>query len=209
MQRKQVMYSKILIVFLPLAALVLASGPSRDYNELIGGLLSDDPFTREHAQRELLAAKDDHGIMHAVAGVLTNTPAPRNNDSVERAIFILGQIRTPESIDLLIRYISFPFDAQHLNQTASLPPRGTGIGSRIKYPAVDALTQIGEPCLARVIAKLGSADGFDRQACHAVLEVLKEKAPVVEMLKTAAAKETDEKKRARLQASLQDLTKNR
>ena len=73
-------------------------------------------------------------------------------------------------------------------------------------PAVQALAKIGEPCIEATINKLATTYNVAEQdACFRVLIELREPGLASAMLKRAVARETDPKKRERLQNGVDRL----
>lgn len=172
----------------------------------VEGLLSKDGEVIHEVQNELLAARK-HLITRLIGIIKEKENRTKNQASVHAAILILGEIRALEAIEALVEYIGFPrlyeTEAGIISvQGGSMLDRGLkGIGNT--YPAVQALINIGEPCLDNVIDKLSLTDHLaERTPCLAVLVGLRQRHSVIDMLKEAMNKEGDTKKRDRLQSSL-------
>jgi len=176
-------------------------------------LLSQDG-SQIRAEREgLVAARKElvGRLIEITANVENRVKKPA---SVHSAIFVLGEMRAVEAIEVLVGHIGFPLVREPCPPW--YPARGAGMGQSYghlreagrAYPAAAALIKIGEPCLEAVTEKLGSTDDVVHEhACLAVLVGLREVAVVEEMLKRAAEKETDTKKKKRFQLSLQTLVR--
>lgn len=105
-------------------------------------------------------------------------------DSVDRAMRLLGQLRAPEGVDVLIENIGFPILAEF-----GTPMGGTGplalIGKSPAelFPAVNALTRIGEPAVGPILKRIAHEDGVvERRALIAVLRELENRTAVRERI---------------------------
>jgi hypothetical protein len=174
-------------------------------------LLSNDVNVIEEAKDELIATR-----RNLIEGLIKIVNQKENRikreASVRAAIIVLGEMRAVEAVELLVDNIGFPYVMEPWSEPRPGPPAGMGtIGlglSRIQktYPAVGALVKIGEPCLNAVINKIASTENVNEQkACLGVLINLKPRNSVICMLEDAANKETDTKKKDRLQHSLDML----
>ncbi|MHC4646344.1 MAG: hypothetical protein ACYTBJ_12660 [Planctomycetota bacterium] len=175
-------------------------------------LLVDDSQTIKQAQDELVAARKELiSRLVDIIGKVENRVKKRA--SVRAAMYVLGEMRAVEGIDVLVEHIAFPWVREPWPEWYPGPgvSGGTwqkglkGIGKI--FPAVDALIKIGEPCLGRVMQKLVSTDRMlEEDACLGVLVGLREKMVVEQMLKEGAEKEPDPSKKKRFVRSLQTLT---
>jgi hypothetical protein len=171
-----------------------------DLKELAEGLLSEKVEIREHARKELLTnLMEAKGVLIQIVSNVENQR--RKEDSVSQAIFILGEMRSVEAIEALVSNIGFPVVSRESDPDV---PRHVGMGDFGKpLPAVDALIKIGEPCLIRIIKKIGEADHVtEHKACLRVLLALKGRETTEAMMKDALEKETDARKRTRRKNSL-------
>ena len=175
-------------------------------------LLSNDVNVIEKAKNELITTRKDL-IERLIKIVNQKENRIKREASVRAAIIVLGEMRAVEAIELLVDNIGFPYVREPYSEPRPGPLAGSGTigrglsGIQKTYPGVGALIKIGEPCLRHVIDKLSSTGGVsEQQACLGVLVGLRQRDFVVDMLKEAANKETDTKKKDRLQSSL-DLLK--
>jgi hypothetical protein len=104
-------------------------------------------------------------------------------------------------VEALVSNIGFPVVSRESDPDV---PRHVGMGDFGKpLPAVDALIKIGEPCLIRIIKKIGEADHVtEHKACLRVLLALQGRETTEAMMKDALEKETDARKRTRRKNSL-------
>jgi hypothetical protein len=165
-------------------------------------LLSQEGGQLEEAQSELLAARAK--LIADLSGIIRDHENQRHRTAaVHSAMFILGEMRAPEAAEVLAEYIGFP---------QVLPPgRGIlvipgGMGRRWR-PAAEALIKIGAPCVPAVVDKLAHTDNSDEgEACLAVLDALRKRDSVSQVLEKAIARERDAKRRSRLEAGLSLLS---
>lgn len=127
-----------------------------------------------------------------------------NTTSVQTAMYILGEMRALEAIDVLVEQLGFP----HTAEGGLTVMQGGMMFQRLKdagrmYPGVNALVKIGEPCLDAVVAKLKSPVIVTPYV--AVLVQLRGRDWTVETLTTAMEKETDAEKKRWLKRSLDAL----
>jgi len=170
-------------------------------------LLSKDGKEIYEAQNELFTARKD------LIGQLINIVKDKQNRlrrraSVRAAMFILGEMRAVEAVQVLVDHIGFPQVYEYTGESIPVDAEGGMLHRGIKgfqktYPAVKALIKIGEPCFSDLISKLSSTDHMtEKKACLGVLVGLRQRDSVIEMLKDAIKKETDTQKKDRLQSSL-------
>ena len=174
-------------------------------------LLSNDFNEIKEAQDEIVTSRKN-----LISGLINIIEQKENRmkkeTSVRAAIFILGEMRAVEAVQVLVGHIGFPHVYEYTGEFIPVVAEGGMLQKGLKrigkvYPAADALIKIGEPCQGHIIDKLSSADSVSEQkACLGVLIGLKTRDSVIHMLKDAINKETDTKKKNRLQSSL-DLLK--
>ncbi|MEQ8785776.1 MAG: hypothetical protein RIC55_05735 [Pirellulaceae bacterium] len=103
-------------------------------------------------------------------------------DKVAEAMRALGEVHCTEAVDVLVSHIGYPLtgtagfveeDAMpHASRDRPTPLAFSAPIER-RCPAVDALVEIGEPCIDAVIEHLANTDdATQRRACVAVLERL-------------------------------------
>jgi len=171
-------------------------------------LMSKDGEILFPARDELVAARKQL-IGELIAIIEEKENRIGKQASVRAAMYVLGEMRAVEAIDVLVEYIGFP-RVMGVGEPVVTDVSASMLSHNLKdtreiYPAVDALIKIGEPCLDTVVAKLGSPVSI--RACLAVLVGLRGRDFTVETLTAAIEKESDAKKKVRLEASLKVLGK--
>lgn len=127
--------------------------------------------------------------------------------SVQAAMYILGEMRALEAIDVLVGHLGFPFTENEgvIVIHGGMMFRKLEDAGRM-YPGVDALIKIGEPCLDAVLAKQKSP--VERATPYvAVMVVLRGRDWTAQTLKATMEEETDIGKKKWLQRSLDVLAK--
>lgn len=203
-----VSYSKVVLVSLCTCGVLVATGCKR-HKEVSAPerLLHKDGAEVKQARDELVAARKVL-VGDLVAIIKEKKNRLRKRASVEAAMFILGEMRAVEAVQVLVDHIGFPQVYEYTGESIPVDAEGGMLHRGIKgfqktYPAVKALIKIGEPCLSDLISKLSSTDHMtEEKACLGVLVGLRQRDSVIEMLKDAIKKETDTKKKDRLQSSL-------
>jgi hypothetical protein len=181
---------------------------------LLRDLVSEDAGIREKAQANLLTLTASLSIESRSEMIIGLTNILKDvqiqgtrEDSINRAIFILGEMRVPETIPRLIELIGFP-----LVQPAGTHPsygQPVGMGTLRKsvrgtFPAVEALIKIGDPCMKQVIEKLQATNSvLEMKACLGVLLGIKGKASASALIRDAMAGASQLENRERLQNSLE------
>ncbi len=200
--------SKLALILLCVGSL-LAVGGCREEKQAtaVERLLSKDGQEINEVQNELLTARKD-----LIARLINIVDEKENRltrrASVRATIFILGEMRAVEAVQVLVDHIGFPQVYEYTGESIPVDAEGGMLHRGIKgfqktYPAVKALIKIGEPCLSDLISKLSSTDHMtEEKACLGVLVSLRQRDSVIEMLKDAIKKETDTKKKDRLQRGL-------
>ncbi len=203
---------KVFVMALLGMVLVLSVGaaPLAPKELAVKRLLADAPGTRKKAQNELLAARSK--LISDLSKIVDDKNIQiKRTDSVLKAMFILGEMRAVEAVDVLVANIAFP---------DNLPPDTTfrrnvtvGLSGTIRTRpfrtcrAVEALTKIGQPCIKAIINELATTDGMsERYACIRVLIELRKDDEVAAMLKHAIKQESAPKKIERLQKGLDTLS---
>jgi len=170
-------------------------------------LLSKDGQEIYQAQNELITSRKDL-ITQLIDIIKEKENRIKNQASVRAAMFILGEMRAVEAVQVLVDHIGFPQVYEYTGESIPVDAEGGMLHRGIKgfqktYPAVKALIKIGEPCFSDLISKLSSTDHMtEKKACLGVLVGLRQRDSVIEMLKDAINKETDTQKKDRLQSSL-------
>jgi hypothetical protein len=118
------------------------------------------------------------------------------NDTKCVAAYLLGRERMVEGIDALVAQI-----------TLRHPPNLTDAEALLdEYPSVDALAQIGTPCIPKMLQLIGTTDDIKkRELSLRIIRVVEGKDVTQYVLTQAVGKETDAKKKDRLQAALKLL----
>lgn len=172
-------------------------------------LMSKDGKEMVAARDELIAARKE--LLRQLIGIIEEQKNRINRQSSVRvAMYVLGEMRAVEAVDVLVKYIGFPRIYEGEAGIVSLDG-GTMLYRdlnkiRSVYPPADALIKIGEPCIDAVISKVGSAEtNYEREACLGVLVGLRGRDWTVETLTTAMEKETDAEKKRWLKRSLDAL----
>lgn len=203
-----VSYSKVVLVSLCTCGVLVATGCKR-HKEVSAPerLLHKDGAEVKQARDELVAARKVL-VGDLVAIIKEKKNRLRKRASVEAAMFVLGEMRAVEAVEVLVDHIGFPYVHEGggyapLEVEGGMWHKGLkGIG-RI-YAAAQALIKIGEPCIESIMNKLSVTEGMnERLACFGVLVDLKGEATGQSMLKDAIEGETESKKKERLQRSLE------
>jgi len=156
------------------------------------------------ARDELVAARKE--LIGQLIDIVRDKEKRKNNQAgVQAAMHLLGEMRAVEAIEVLVEYLAFPLIH---NEGTGVTIFGGMLGEGLKdagrmYPGVDALINIGEPCLDAVVTKLKSPTTVTPYV--AVLAGLRGRDWTVETLKTAMEKETDAEKKQWLKRSLNKL----
>jgi HEAT repeat protein len=99
-----------------------------------------------------------------------------NPDRLAGAIRRAGELRTQESVDSLVRLLTFRYKSPREREAED---EGIFISVQQPYPAVSALFQIGEPALPALIRRISSDEGEEpglarKNAAQAVMLVFRE-----------------------------------
>lgn len=194
-----------------IALLIVGAAAPQSKQQAIKRLLSTDAGTRIKAQQELLTARAN--LISELAKIVDdNENQVHKPDSVRKAMFILGEMRAIEAVGVLVSNIAFPDVLPPGKEPRPGPGWGMGklhtIASRpLKtWPAVEALTKIGEPCLEATIEKIATTDGVTEQnACIRVLIEVRGRDSASALLKHAINKQKVPQKSQRLQNTLDRL----
>ena len=187
------------VVFLGVcAALGLTSlaGDAADRADPIKLLLSEDTKVRAEGQRRILMQTKT--TVSQLAAIIDDPENHvHNSGAVQDAMRTLGALHATEGIDILIAYIGFPL--VHHPKAPEYPQSVDGgtFGKPIEqlFPAVGALIEIGDPCVPRVIKKLGETKSvLEERACIAVLRRLSARPSVREQLLKAIKRAPPERR---------------
>jgi len=205
----------------------------------VRGLLSADPAEREQAQRELVehrarviselsdivGAWGEDTVARMIDPVRGREPGIIQEDSVRRAIFVLGQMRaseagailtanlacpaaTPDPRQMVVPHFvdggprEVPIMVRHYRNIASRPIED------LNLPAVEAMLKIGDPCLDPLLEGLASnANTVKQGAWIRVLLDLRGHDGAAALLKDTLAEEKDPARRNCLEKCLVILEK--
>jgi len=134
--------------------------------------------------------KERQDFINQLIATIEQTDSHRreHSNTISKAIQTLGVLRAQEGIDVLIKYIGFPW-GRHPDGGSYPPPIRGGFGQSSLplpdgTPAVESLIAIGEPSIPKIMANLiDIKDVFDREACIAVLRQLNERKPILDQIR--------------------------
>jgi hypothetical protein len=161
-------------VFLATCVFLLTLPVARAVEPLhvVRGLLSDSEQERKNAESQIIKDRNIM-VMKLVALIREEDNRFKRPDSVDRAMRLLGEMRAPAGVDILVEHIGFPILAEF-----GTPRGGTGGKSQMGkspadlFPAVNALIAIGQPSIEPILKKIANDD--DVVARRAYIEVLRE-----------------------------------
>jgi len=205
----------VLALLCVIGLLCIGRGHSQGQEPAAKRLLADDAKARDEARDELLAARADLiSALVSIVGDEENQPA--RPESVRAAMFILGEMRAREAIEVLVANIGFPDTLPPPAEPGRTRIMGTHFLHTIRSrpleqrPAVEALTKIGEPCLQPIIDKLATTgDVREIAACIRVLTELRDDDSASLLLAHAIAQGPDHETRQRLLGALDLLLRVR
>jgi hypothetical protein len=180
------MFITFLFIFMLQAATTTMVFGEESVSHYVDKLRAGDWETRNAAESAILTTRKN--TIDALLCLLQERGiAGRDTDSVRRAIYILGEMRATNASEDLVDAIVFPVVIAGNGRPKLVPQR---MGSALletkgeeKYPAVEALVKIGEPCLPFVLRKIvNTKNDFELRACLRVLTELKGNAKAVETL---------------------------
>jgi hypothetical protein len=172
-------------------------------------LLSEETAEIAEATEELIETRKQ--LIRQLIELIENEQNRQlRHPCVRSAIYILGEMRALEAIDVLVEHIRYPEGIVVDGLIIDVGPallRGGGVsGIERICPAVPALIKIGHPCLGKVMTKLYSTEpSYEVDGCLAVLIGLRGIQAVKGDLNTRLDKETDQKKRERLETAIKRL----
>lgn len=142
-------------------------------------LLSKDEAVRNKGQQEILKVRADlvAQLSMIIVDHTNQTSEPR---PVEKVIDVLGELRAPESVDVLVEHIGFPFVAYPKKVDSgrrAIERIDSRMGKSLEdyLPAIRALVKIGAPCILPVAKKLATTTNRNEfEACEAVLVSLRD-----------------------------------
>ena len=157
----------------------LSCGPTVTTPKIEGGVIADE--LHEMAEHKELRRQDP--------------------DRVYRAISVAGQRRVVEAIPDLIELLSFRYRYDWENRPRLRVSTHEMIDPALRYPATEALAEIGQPALAALVRVVG-ARNFDslesRNARCAIRLIFRDNARADEFFKQAGAAADTEEARQRL-----------
>ena len=192
------------------AVLLLGAARQDERPQVMERLLSKDPVQVNQARDELVLARRD------LIGQLKRIIEDPNNrayksPSVEAAMFILGEMRAFEAVDVLVEHIAWP-----IVQKPDEPRHPWEIRSRYMvttlasfrgFPSVDALVRIGEPSVDPVFRRLTAARGeFELKAYLSVLIWLRDREYILGRLNQLLLKAPDPEHRLMLEQAVRLVT---
>ncbi len=144
-------------------------------------LLSTDKGIRERGRRELLTAQSEL-VAQLSKNIADHANGDASHEGVKETMYVLGELRSVEAIDVLVEHIGFPFIHY---------PERVDSGRRARHarplrwkpleadlPAIRALVNIGPPCISPVVKKLAATDNkTEYDACEIVLRAIDWGAP--------------------------------
>ena len=181
-------------------------------------LFSPDSSARDKAEQEILNSRKE--LTEALVAVIKdekNRTLAVHRDSVLRAVYILGDMRAVEAIDVLTEYINLddtpwltgprPFDEIVSSDQPCFADHFTNDLGR--WRTAEALVKIGEPCIPAVLKRLSDANSEDYslETCVRVLLELRGREGAAALVRGVLPKEQDAHKRKQLQNALDLIVK--
>jgi len=174
-------------------------------------LQATDAATRERASRKILAERDQlvAGLIALARQATTPEPHKRGRQEVPSypyrepkhlAIELLGELRASEAVEVLLGNLTYCNPVMY----------GSYRTWESDFPAAVSLSEIGNPALGPALAKVARTDDeLERELCCWIIERVEgeELAPIV--LQLAIDKERYSGGKARLQAALEYLQKQK
>lgn len=165
-----------------------ANNGQRTESKGVRMLLSQNLRERQQGRREISQERAE--LVSQLSAIIDD---PQNHlyrrDAVESAMTLLGELRAPEAVDVLVSHIGFPHVPHpEAGELACLEVDGGVFGKTIGQllPAVPALIRIGEPSVEAVIKRLSTTDNvLEIEACRAVLKKLDQSASLRARLQKA------------------------
>ena len=215
-----------LLAAITLGMLTVAHGtgtePGLSASSAVDRLLSRDARVRAAAEKELLDARAEL-VSRLIALAKDNDNQLNRKESVCAAMFVLGEQRAPEAVDMLVSLAAFP--KSNVSGDGYLPAPFFGMGltaeayEELEYTvfmqcplkdlaAVQALVKIGEPAFGPIMKKL-CITGVDKKRCAYLRFLVEVKGldGAKRLLNDALGKEGVEANRGRLQMAIRLLDK--
>lgn len=147
----------------------------RTPNEAIEMLASGNSNEAQQAKEVILEERRE--LISELSAIISD---PQNRvqrrDAVEKAMSLLGELRAPEGVKVLVAHIGFPRERDPETGELAIEVIHGGMFAKTideLLPAVGALIDIGEPCIDEVIKKLSTTDDLlEIKACQTVLQKL-------------------------------------
>lgn len=180
-----------------------------DVADATSRLLSKDHKKREEAQHQILQSRS--ATIEQLIQIIKGAPKKRSDDdSVIRAMKLLGEMRAVEAIDVLTELIAFPYVRPWQQVDAIFSPADASATIDKGYPAAAALVKIGKPCIPSIIDRSATSSyGItERGISLSVLLRLCTYEETERLLRSGIAKEKDPVRIRLLGGSLQ-LLRNR
>jgi len=216
-----------LLAAITLGVLTVAHGtgaePGLPASSAVDRLLSRDAQVRAAAEKELLDARMEL-VSRLISLAKDIDNRNKREESVCAAMFVLGEMRAPEAVDMLVSLAAFPKAGIPGDGYIPVPFLGMAKTTDQEYrereyaeliqchlkdlPAVQALVKIGEPALGPIMKTL-CITGVDKKRCAYLRFLVEVKGldGAKRLLKDALGKEGDEANRERLQMAIRLLDK--
>lgn len=132
-------------------------------------LLSADKSVRDGARQDILDAHNE--LIARLSENIANHANHRDSqEGVAESIRLLGELRSPKAIDVLVEHIGFPLVSYPDRTYISPFPFRPGRPLQDYLPAMDALVNIGPASVLPVARKLVATESdVEYRACFAVL----------------------------------------
>jgi len=142
-------------------------------------------------------------LVKGLMAILNST----NSDEVKAyAVVVLGEFRAAEAAPLLVRH--FEWDEIIANSADSAIPRREAETLRWSYPVSYALLQIGLPAIPALLNRIQETEGTNTtDKCVRLCRAIEGPAATQSRLQALLEKETDLKRKGRIQSALDVLTK--
>ena len=195
---------------------IRAQGAKARESASIELLQSDCASIRDVAKKRILEERKKmiSELVEMIDDAENHTYRP---DTVTKSIETLGETRAVDGIDVLVKYIGYPF-VMHPDAGEGAIPEGGGRNRppvpfrysavKFRYPAAKALIHIGTPCIPKVIEKAAETEsGHERRVCVAVLRELDPHSRAREAVQKVLDQEKNVLRRQHLQWVRNELAK--
>ncbi|MEX0655437.1 MAG: hypothetical protein WD151_15040 [Phycisphaeraceae bacterium] len=144
-----------------------------------------------------VAEQAEEARSQRIAELIRIIETPRfheGGNGAHAAMQVLGEMRAEEAVEVLVRFIAFPYErhpeAQELyfDYLSLAEPETLATG----LPPVRALVKIGLPSVGPVVRRYANTEAsFERIACETVLRLLNEKYPIRSTVRAAVEREVE------------------